>query len=121
LFQGLNPGFTYNSSGNILGYTGTMTQSVLSDLTQSITVLHLVNGEPVVNPQTGQFETDTVSWANTSAVNTLYTESQGNPPLSFVSLGYLIGGPGQFNINAGSISLGSSDESYPEAFSTPVE
>ena len=57
----------------------------------------------------GQFETDTISWADPSAVQALFTASQGAPSLATVQLGYRIGGPGYFDVNAGSISLGNSD------------
>ena len=106
---GNNPGFVYNATTGRLDFTGTMTGSVLAELSQPITILHLVNGQPVFNTKTGQFETDTISWVSPSALQTLYTESQGNPPLSQSQLGYRIGGPGQFDITAGSISLGNSD------------
>lgn len=106
---GQNPGFVYNTTTGRLGFTGTMSQSLLTELTQPITILHLVNGQPVINPTTGQIETDTISWAGASALNTLYTASQGNPSLSESQLGYRIGGPGEFNIEASSISLGNSD------------
>ncbi|HTV62462.1 MAG TPA: filamentous hemagglutinin N-terminal domain-containing protein [Verrucomicrobiae bacterium] len=112
---GLNPGFVYNTTTERLGFVGPMPSNVASELGQTISILHLVNGLPVVNPLTGEFETDTVSWANVSEVDDISTESttgnNGNPapPLSPPQLGYRIGGPGEFDINAGSISLGNSD------------
>lgn len=103
--------FLYNPTTGQLVYNGSMNSSLLSELSQPISILRLVNGEPVINPQTGQFETVTVSWAAPSALQTLYTESQGDPQFNgnvAPPIGYAIGGPGQFDINAGSISLGNS-------------
>ena len=105
---GLNPGFVYNPATGRLGFAGPMPSGLPTELGQSITILHLVNGVPVINPATGKFETDTISWADALDLGTLYTESQGTPTLSAVQPGYRIGGPGQFNITAGSISLGNS-------------
>jgi hypothetical protein len=91
-----------------------MPSSVLSALEQPITVLKLVNGVPVPitvkNPDgttTTTYETDTVNWAPPSVIQTLYADNLGVPNLNSPSLGYVLGGPGQFDINAGSISLGS--------------
>ncbi|HEY3762956.1 MAG TPA: filamentous hemagglutinin N-terminal domain-containing protein [Verrucomicrobiae bacterium] len=115
---GVNPGFVYNATTGRLGFTGPMSSSLLTELTQSITILHLVNGQPVIdnNPSDnspgrmyGQIETDTISWVGSSALNTLSQESQGTPTLSADQPGYRIGGPGQFDITANSISLGNSD------------
>lgn len=115
---GLNPGFIYNTTTGRLGFTGPMTSDALSALTQPLYVLHLVNGQPVVdqNPNDdspgrtyGQIEADPVSWAPAAAIQALFSESQGTPSLGAVQLGYRIGGPGQFDITANSISLGNSD------------
>jgi filamentous hemagglutinin family protein len=105
---GINPGFVYDSTSGQLGFAGPLPANVSSALTQSITVLHLVNGEPVINPSTGQIETDTISWAPTAAVQTLASDSVGRPSLASVQLGDRIGGPGSFDITADSISLGNS-------------
>jgi filamentous hemagglutinin family protein len=118
------PGFVYNTATMRLGYIGQMPSSVQNDLDHTIYVLHLVNGVPVIdenpndinnNPSTGrvygELETDPVSWADPSAVDALATDAanSGAPPLSTVQLGYRVGGPGQFDVTAGSISLGASD------------
>jgi hypothetical protein len=105
---GSNPGFFYNAATGQLGYSGPMYSSVLSALGtagQSLYVLQLVNGVPVIGAD-GHPLLDTVSWASTADVNSLYNASQGAPIAT--SLGYRIGGPGQFDITAGSISLGDS-------------
>jgi len=127
-YLGSNPGFVYNPATGRLGFAGQMSSTVLSELTQPITVLHLVNGLPVLDTNPGdnspgrtygQYETDTITWVAPSAIQTL-AQASVNPsaiealiglnvgatsPLNG-QLGYRLGGPGQFNINAGSISLG---------------
>jgi hypothetical protein len=130
---GFNPGFVYNPSTGRLGYIGEMSQSVESALGtpnskdgESITLLKLVNGLPVLD-STGHFETDTYYWApatdignwNPSTdigkaidVGSLSYDSYHNvfgdysPAPINVGLGYRLGGPGQFNIDADSIELG---------------
>jgi len=110
--SGSNPGFVYNQSTGRLGYAGQMSsyvQSALGSSGQPITILRLKNGVPVT--YTGldnqlHFATDTVYWAPSSDVQTLYANSSGAPSPINGQLGYRIGGPGQFNIDAGSISLG---------------
>jgi filamentous hemagglutinin family protein len=99
-------GFTYNPATGRLGYGGPMAQNLLSDLTQTITVLHLVDGQPVIDPKSGLFETDTVNWIPSSQIQALFTASQVDPSPQSGQLGYRIGGPGDFDLAAGSISLG---------------
>ena len=114
-FTGINPGFVYNptvGSFGRLGFTGQMDQNTVDQLSGPITVLKLVNGLPVWNATSttsGYFETTTVTWADQADLQTLHDQSQGKPPLSTVQPGYVIGGPGQFDITAGAISLGDSD------------
>ena len=98
-------GFFYNAATGTLGYGGAMPQSLLSALTQPITILRLVNGVPVLDAN-GHFETQTVNWAPASAIQTLFTASQIDPSPTAGQLGYRIGGPGQFDVTASSISLG---------------
>jgi filamentous hemagglutinin family protein len=113
--EGANPGFVYDTTTGRLGFAGPMQQPTVSALTQPITVLHLVNGQAVVDTSPGdhapgrtygQLETDTVAWVDPSVVQTLFQDSQGAPSPQPGQLGYRIGGPGQFDIQAGSISLG---------------
>jgi filamentous hemagglutinin family protein len=103
------PGFIYDQATGQLGYSGKMGQSVLSALGpgQTIYVLHLVNGQPVVGSD-GKYELDQVSWAPPQDVLTLYNDNLNAPDPNTPTVGYRIGGPGQFDINAGSISLGDS-------------
>jgi hypothetical protein len=105
--NGGDQGFILDPDGGQLGYAGPMSSSLLSDLSEQITVLKLANGEPVINSN-GTFETDTVIWAPPSTIQALYTASQADPSPANAALGYRIGGPGEFNITAGQISLGNS-------------
>jgi hypothetical protein len=111
---GANPGFVYNSTTLRLGFAGQMSQSVRTALEQPLTVLvYGSDGYPVIDwtgppgNQTGHFETATVTWVAPSAIEALYQASIGAPGISDpAGLGYVVGGPGQFNVHAGSISLG---------------
>ena len=112
---GVNPGFVYDPNTGRLGFAGPMQQPTVSALTQPITVLHLVNGLAVVDTTPGdhapgrtygQLEMDTVAWADPGVVQTLFQNSQNTPSPLLGQLGYRIGGPGQFDIQASSISLG---------------
>lgn len=120
LFPGGNPGFVYNASTRRLGFAGDMS-SVLS--AQQLAVLQGGAGFTVLryDPTTGlpavytgadgkqHFQTDTVSWAAPTKVAELYTASLGAPTAKdSTQFGYRVGGPGTFNVEAGSISLGNS-------------
>jgi hypothetical protein len=121
---GTNPGFVYNTATGRLGYADLIqseqntafsalgTPNPVTGL-ESLTILKLVNGLPVLDSK-GHFQTDTVYWAPATEVQTLDYDSYHNsfgeysPAPSPVNgqIGYRIGGPGQFEINAGSIELG---------------
>lgn len=101
-----NPGFVYNPTTGLLGFNGVMSQNTLSSLTGPLTVLRLdAYGLPVLDANR-HFVTDPVTWADTSKITALFNDSQSVS--STAELGYRLGGPGQFNITAGSISLGNS-------------
>lgn len=108
--SGGDQGFIYSSSTPTSGtliYAGPMSQTLASLLSGPITILKLVNGQPVLNAN-GTFETDTVNWAPASSVQALYTASQPDIPLVDAGSFYdIVGGPGQFDVNANSMSLGS--------------
>lgn len=105
---GRNPGFIYNPATGQLGFGGAMPSSVLSALTGPLTVLvYGANGVPLVD-STGHFETTTINWVNPLLVTTLYNDSQGAPSPFTSQPGLRLGGPGLFDVNAGSISLGNS-------------
>ena len=102
---GLNPGFVYNAAAGRLGFPGQMSLSILTDLSQPLTVLRYgPDGFPEVS--NGKFVTDVIQWAPLAAIQTLFTESIGTLSPSSGQVGYRIGGPGQFDITADSISLG---------------
>jgi len=107
LFPFGNPGFVYNPATRRLGFNGTMPQSVLAVLQKPLTVLRYgPDGYPLLD-SSGHFVTDKVIFTSSSAIAELYQASQGAPSASDpAGLGYRIGGPGQFNVHAGSISLG---------------
>lgn len=113
-------GFSYDANTSQLSFGGQMPLGLEQELTTgTLSVLHLANGQPVLDENSsdntagrtfGQYEYDTVTWAPASAIQTLYADSQGAlPPTPGSQLpGYRIGGPGQFDVTAGSISLGDS-------------
>jgi hypothetical protein len=103
--QGSNPGFVYDATTGRLGFAGQMPQSAESVLTQPITVLHLANGVPVLDA-TGHYETDTVNWVAPAQIESLSQSSVGAPSPIVGQLGYRLGGPGQFDLTATSVSLG---------------
>jgi filamentous hemagglutinin family protein len=116
--ESLQSSFAYDPTTQRLTFIGSMSQSILNALDQPLTVLvYGPNGYPEVdeNPKDanyGHFVTTTINWINPAtdpnAIPTLYTESQGAPALGNSGGGYVVGGTGQFDINAASISLGNS-------------
>ena len=116
----LQSSFAYDPTTQRLTFIGSMSQTILNDLEQPLTVLRygpngyplvdtnptLPNGQP--NPNYNHFETDTINWIAPTAIQNLYAESQGAPSLENSGGGYVVGGTGEFHINAGSISLGNS-------------
>jgi len=105
-----NPGFVYNPTTGRLGFAGTMSPSIPIALDQPLTVLRLgPDGVPLTYVGAdGQqhFETTQVSWVDPSVINSLYQASQGAASPNVAQLGYRIGGPGEFDVQAASISLG---------------
>ncbi len=101
-------GFAYNTTDGTLSFLGQMNQKLLNLLNAStITVVRFgSDGLPVVDA-TGHLVTDTYNaWVDTTALGKLITES-AQTATSFNN-GLRIGGPGEFDINAGSIQLGNS-------------
>jgi hypothetical protein len=119
LFPAGNPGFVYNADTRRLGFSGQMSDHVRAALEQPLTVLRYgPDGLPVLD-SSRHFVTDKVTFStalatdcpvpNTPAIECLYSMSQGAPSVSDpAGLGYRVGGPGQFNVSARSISLGNS-------------
>lgn len=110
--NGGDQGFVYDAASQRLWFGGPMTSSLLAyalgnNSSGQFTILHLVNGAPVLDSN-GHFETDTVNWVSPSQILALYNASQSSPSLNLTQYGYRVGGPGQFDMTAGSISLGDS-------------
>jgi filamentous hemagglutinin family protein len=109
-----NPGFIYDPTTKQLGFQYQMPQSVLSALNKTAIPILELNQLGNVVLQRGAdgnyyFSTTTTSFVSPSSLEALYTQSlssikdaQSQPP------GFQIGGPGQFNIDAASLDLGSS-------------
>lgn len=111
LFQlaggGHNPGFVYDPSTLRLGFAGAMTKALRAAMEGTLEILKLdASGLPVV--ANGHFVTQTVSFVPRSAIDALYENSQDVPSGTTIA-GYKIGGPGQFDIKAGSLDLGTTD------------
>jgi hypothetical protein len=100
-----NPGFVYNPTTLQLGFGGQMSSTTLTAMTGPLEAIQLGPDRlPVV--VNGHFATYKVSFVPAAAIEQLYTDSQVVPktPLK----GLQIAGPGEFDINAGSMNLGSS-------------
>jgi hypothetical protein len=115
LFGGLNiSSLAYDPNTKTLTAIGPMTPDLLAAL-QSPTltmVRYGANGYPLLDAK-GHFVLDTISWvpggsANAASLSSLYTDSQTTVPLNGAAGAYVVGGTGQFNVTAGSISLGNS-------------
>lgn len=126
---GNNPGFVYNPDTKQLGYAFQMSSIVRSVLEGTLTAIEMdSSGNPEIqlgqaslgqDPTKYYFVTTTVSFLPQSelgAIETLYENSVGLAPNSAPSVkdaqhlspGFQLGGPGTFNVNAGSIDLGAS-------------
>jgi hypothetical protein len=112
-----NPGFVYDPTTGKFGFKGPMPQSVLTDFSEPLTVLRYgPNGFPLTttatDPVTGKpvthFVTDTINWAPATEIAAIFQDSLGAPDPNTGQLGLRLGGPGVFDVNAGSISLGNS-------------
>jgi filamentous hemagglutinin family protein len=104
----LNPdGFVYNPATLRFGFFGKMSTDLRNALEGPLQViLYGPDGTPLV--QNGKLVTQTVSFVPASVIEDLYNRSQQVPNPN-QKTGYYIAGPGQFNINAGSMDLGASD------------
>ncbi len=102
----LQSSFAYNPTTKNLTFVGPMSQTILNALSQPLQVVRFgPNGYPLVDA-TGHFVMDTINWVAPSAIQNLYIASQGAPVLGNSSGGYVVGGPGEFDISASSLSLG---------------
>lgn len=95
----------YDSATKRLIYLGQMTQETKNILSQPLTVVRYgPDGNPLVDAS-GHLVTDTINWVSGSSIQQLYADSQNAVPKGSLS-GYMVGGTGNFSINADSISLG---------------
>ena len=109
-----NPGFIYDATSGQLGYRFKMGSGILAVLGQpAITVLKLdATGNVAIERHADgnyYFATTTTTWVDPVKLASLFTQSQ-NSVRDYASLspGFQFGGPGQFNVTAGSLDLGSS-------------
>ena len=127
-----NPGFVYSPATQQLGYGFQMSSTVRSALESPLKIIVRDSfGNPEVqlgqaslgqDPTQYYFVTTTVSFVPATVIEALYNESHGlnangtpNPNGTIsaknaqsLAPGFQVGGPGQFNVTAGSLDLGSS-------------
>jgi hypothetical protein len=107
LFPAGNPGFVYNPATHKLGFGGPMPDGVRDNLMRPLTVIRYgIDGYPVLDAR-GHFVTDRIAFADAASIAGLYNASLNAPSPSSPS-GYVVGGPGAFNVTARSIALGNS-------------
>ena len=113
-FQSLSlNSLVYNPNTKTLTAIGPLSSDLENILeSPTLTVIRFnSDGYPMLDAS-GHLELDTINWAssaNAALISSLYTESQTTVPLGSGAGAYVVGGPGQFNVTAGSISLGNSD------------
>jgi filamentous hemagglutinin family protein len=100
-------GFAYDSASGKLSFLGQMSQRLITLLQQpTFTVVRFASdGYPMVDAS-GHLVTDTYTWVDRTSINDLIAGSAKTS--TSVNDGLRIGGPGDFAIHAGSISLGDS-------------
>ena len=115
-FQSLDlNSLVYNPNTKTLTVIGPLSSALLNDLeSPTLTVVRFGSDGLPMTDASGHLELDTINWvpngsANAALISSLYTDSQATVPLGSGSGAYVVGGTGQFNITAGSISLGNSD------------
>ncbi len=117
LFPGLSIGqaLAYDPATGRLTAVGPLDPGLFNALeTQTLTLVRYgPNGYPLLDAN-GHFVLDTITWApggsaNAALISSLYNDSQKASPFGGAPPGaYVVGGTGQFNVTAGSISLGNS-------------
>jgi filamentous hemagglutinin family protein len=100
------PSFVYDHTTGRLGFRGQMSSDILNKLSGALTVLVVDSHNNPVIDASGHLETVSYTFAAVSKIQALYDASQSIPKEP--APGFQIGGPGQFNITAGSINLGNS-------------
>jgi filamentous hemagglutinin family protein len=100
------PSFVYDRTTGRLGFRGAMNSEILSKLSGPLTILVVdSHGNPVIDAS-GHLQTASYTFAAASKIQSLYDASQSIPKEP--APGFQIGGPGQFDITANSMSLGNS-------------
>jgi len=110
-----NPGFVYDPATGLLGYQYQMNSFVRGILEGPLTAIVYQPNQPgvpdIYKAADGNyyFVTTPVSFVSASVIETLYQQSltSVHDPTD-LPLGFQIGGPGQFTINASSMDLGAS-------------
>ena len=104
----------YNPNTRTLTAIGSLPANLVAALeSPTLTFVRFdANGFPVLNGNDAV--TDTINWvpansANYNLISTLSAESQQSVALGSLNGAYVVGGPGQFNITAGSINLGNAE------------
>lgn len=111
---GANPGFIYDPVTHQLGFQYQMRQNIFSALDHTaIPILRLdALGHVVVERHADgryYFATTMASFVPPAELERLYAQSVNSArDAQHLSVGFQLGGPGQFNINAASLDLGSS-------------
>jgi filamentous hemagglutinin family protein len=119
---GSNPGFVYDSASHQLGFRGNMSSALSASQIAALeggTLTVIVansQGVPILDAN-GHIQVTTYHFAGSTAIASLDAQSQGATTTQ--GLGYLIGGPGQFDINAASLDLGYSPGIISYGFGGP--
>ena len=110
-----NPGFVYDPATGLLGYQYQMNSYVRGILEGPLTAIVYQPNQPgvpdIYKAADGNyyFVTTPVSFVSASVIETLYQQSLTSVHgATDLPLGFQIGGPGQFTINASSMDLGAS-------------
>ena len=111
LYGQKDPNFLYDPVSGQMSYRGNMSSllspTVISALESgSFTVLKLNSGGQPIIDASGKLETTTCTFNQPGVFSQLFTASQANVANKIDQPGYQIGGPGEFDIHAGSIELG---------------
>jgi filamentous hemagglutinin family protein len=112
-----NPGFIYDPAAGTLGFRYQMPDAIYSALNKAeVPILQLdAQGHVILQQRGNQFylATTTASFVPQSVFQNLFAESQSAVHnANSLPAGLQIGGPGQFNVKAGTLDLGSSTGIY---------
>ena len=106
---GINPGFLYDAGSSQLAFKGSMASTLSAEQIAALegqTMYVLVadsKGQPILDAN-NHLQVVPYTFTGSSAVDSLYANSKD--AVTTKSLGFLIGGPGEFDVSAASINLG---------------